>query len=368
MIAKEQQFSNILVHLSDELDIPQDKYNDAVAKYTAVGDWLGNSTSILSKYNPRIYAQGSIALGTIVKPIGSAEYDVDLVCQMEVPEVLSQGEVKRLVGERLNEHNTYSQILKSRNRCWCLDYSGQFHMDIIPAKQDLAKDGNAILIPDRDLRQWTESNPLDYIQWFKTCMKIRYEELRKEFVEARIDDIPEYRIKTPLQRAIQILKRHRDITFSKDQENKPISIIITTLAAKAYKNEASIYEALFNIINNMPNHIEFIRDIPVILNPTNKDENFADKWHKHPEKKRAFLFWLKAVQNDIVKILNIEGLANLSNELSYIFGSNSVNNAMIKYTETITEARNKSTLRFESKTGLLGAGSITVKNNTFYGK
>jgi hypothetical protein len=36
-------------------------------------------------------------------------------------------------------------------------------------------------------------------------------------------------VKTPLQQAVQILKRHRDMMFADDPEHKPISVIITTL-------------------------------------------------------------------------------------------------------------------------------------------
>lgn len=42
-----------------------------------------------------------------------------------------------------------------------------------------------------------------------------------------------------LQRIVQILKRHRDIMFNGD-EDKPISIIITTLASRAYRGETNL--------------------------------------------------------------------------------------------------------------------------------
>ena len=67
--------------------------------------------------------------------------------------------------------------------------------------------------------------------------------------------VPKYQSnKTPLQRAVQILKRHRDIMFAGD-EDKPVSIIITTLAAKAYQGEGSITEALQTILIHMDKYI-----------------------------------------------------------------------------------------------------------------
>ena len=66
----------------------------------------------------------------------------------------------------------------------------------------------------------------------------RREFLAESMQEARVEDVPEYQVKTPLQQGIQILKRHRDIMFVEDPDDKPISIIITTLAAHAYNNES----------------------------------------------------------------------------------------------------------------------------------
>ena len=53
--------------------------------------------------------------------------------------------------------------------------------------------------------------------------------------------------KSPLQRVVQILKRHRDLMFNGD-ESKPISIIITTLAARAYNKETDVLDALVNVV------------------------------------------------------------------------------------------------------------------------
>ena len=52
--------------------------------------------------------------------------------------------------------------------------------------------------------------------------------------KASVEAIPDYKVRTPLQSSIMILKRHRDIMFVKDELNTcPISIIITTLAAQS---------------------------------------------------------------------------------------------------------------------------------------
>ena len=44
--------------------------------------WENNS--FLSNFSPNIYVQGSFALGTAIKPIMDDEYDVDVVCLLQL--------------------------------------------------------------------------------------------------------------------------------------------------------------------------------------------------------------------------------------------------------------------------------------------
>lgn len=79
---------------------------------------------------------------------------------------------------------------------------------------------------------------------------------QRERITASVDDIPDYKVKTPLQRSIQLLKRHRDCMFANDAEHKPISIIIMTLSAHAYNEEPTISAALQSILTSMDRYIE----------------------------------------------------------------------------------------------------------------
>ena len=61
----------------------------------------------------------------------------------------------------------------------------------------------------------------------------RAERLVQAGMYASVDDVPVFAWKTPLQRSIQILKRHRDVMFWNSPNLRPISMIITTLSAHA---------------------------------------------------------------------------------------------------------------------------------------
>ncbi|OKP91218.1 hypothetical protein A3844_05165 [Paenibacillus helianthi] len=105
------------------------------------------------------------------------------------------------------------------------------------------------------------SNPNGYAQWFSEKNKTAFERVKSaqqrsifennQDIYVRIEDVPDALIKTPLQRAIQILKRHRDVRFINHEFPWPISMIITTLAAQFNNGDGDVYAALSNIVDQL---------------------------------------------------------------------------------------------------------------------
>ena len=62
-----------------------------------------------------------------------------------------------------------------------------------------------------------------------------------------VEEVPQWRVKTTLQRTVQALKRHRDIYFQHRVEHRPTSIIITTLAAQCYSYDRTLYDILTRV-------------------------------------------------------------------------------------------------------------------------
>lgn len=355
------EVSQLLEHIVELLDIPETHNNVAEERYKAVGKWIGDEDSQLALFRPEIYPQGSFRLGTVIRHINEAdEYDIDLVCELTISkDNVTQKQLKQMVGDRLKENDTYARMLdpKEGRRCWTLNYadSAKFHMDILPAipedsflKLQLQKNnvsgkwaGQAISITDTTHPNydqldvdWPRSNPKGYAEWFRERMKIQYDERRRiiaEKMRAGIEDVPEYQIKTPLQRVVQILKRHRDIMFEKDSDHKPISIIITTLAAHAYNNETDLFEALTNIITGMPNYIVMENGVSLIANPVDPEENFADKWREHPEREAKFRNWLQRLHVDLnIALHKGEDIKAIGESLKIILGEGVINNAFTR--------------------------------------
>ena len=130
----------------------------------------------------------------------------------------------------------------------------------------------------------------------------RRKQILAEVAKAHVEDIPDYRVTTPLQAAIMILKRHRDVRFAGKPEDRPISIILSTLAAHAYGGEETIGAALLSILQKMDQYILNVGGKLFIPNPTDPLENFADKWETHPHRARAFFEWLQQARQDFAYI------------------------------------------------------------------
>lgn len=149
------------------------------------------------------------------------------------------------------------------------------------------------------------------------------------------------------------MKRHRDIRFSGEpnEDFKPISMIITTLAARLYNNEENVFLALKNIISQLRNGgDDFSREGVIekrpdgtwyIPNPVNNDENFADRWHEDGgARARAFFQWVAWVNDDLVELVNSQEFDDAVSHLEEQFDTElSEDDSPVKSPAIITGAK-----------------------------
>lgn len=349
------RFDSLVESVAGALDVPEGAYEQATQRYEAVGRWLSAEGSPLRESRPVIYPQGSFALGTVIRPLrnAGADYDIDAVVELEGPiREWTPADLKRLVGDRLRAHADYNRMLGAEGRrCWTLEYAAAsgapgFHMDLLPSLR-AAGDAvsrtadpaspTAIAITNRTPFQryeWRPSDPKGYAGWFRGRMVVRLDGRGVPLSERRahIEAVPTYRVRTPLQQTVCILKRHRDVMFVHDREHAPISVILTTLAAHAYGGEASLGQAFVGIVSRMAQHVERSGGQVRIPNPVRPEENFADRWEGDARKEVAFEQWL-----DEVKVLG-DRLRDLSDhelegELAGMLGESVARDSVRRFAE-----------------------------------
>ncbi|KQV51698.1 hypothetical protein ASE26_29375 [Duganella sp. Root198D2] len=366
--------------MADSLEIPDGKYVAAERSYKSVGSWLDRKESVFAGNNVSVYPQGSFRLGTVIPPHDrDGQYDLDVVCEISMDKLeLTQKQLKAKLGEEVKAYARAHGMAEptEARRCWTLNYADgeQFHMDILPALPDGLRQklramaaglkesslDQSLAITciydenyDRRTNDWPGSNPKGYSDWFREQMKIvfnaRRERMRLYEMRASVEEIPEYRVTTPMQSAIKILKRHRDMRFTGDEELSPISIILTTLSALAYNQETTITGALFGILERMASHIEQRNGVYWIENPADPRENFADKWQETPAKKDAFYEWLELAKEDFALAASANAEGDFIEAMAPRMGRSLVEGAVKRGSPTIGHSLAASATNFSKK-------------------
>lgn len=156
------------------------------------------------------------------------------------------------------------------------------------------------------------------------------------------------------------------------KDDKPISIIITTLAAKAYNRQTSIIDGLLHVVNNIDKYIEERRDangkvIKWISNPVNPEENFADKWPANPQKQKNFYDWLSKLKADISGLMTKRGY-DIQFSMSEVFGQREVNKTFSNIGDAKLKFRESGAMKMAAGSGLLGnVGRATVAQHSNFG-
>ena len=308
----------LLDSIIDSLDIPESYYRRAAERHRSLGEWLCRPESKIAVFQPHVTPQGSFRYGTVTRPLkAEGEYDLDNVVTLTLPKMaMTQKQLKTLFGVEIRAYAEAHQMLspiEEMNRCWRLHYSDEtrFHLDALPCvpeeerivatiigfgvPRELAK--RAVAITDKRhpnyaliSSNWLSSNPRGFARWFEERTRSYALPRLRRLVDARlyssVEDVPAYEWKTPLQRSIQLLKRHRDVMFQENPVLAPISMILTNLATHSYNGESDIFTAVTGIVDRMPSFIRAER--PRVPNPADPGEDYADKWTRIRSSKRIF--------------------------------------------------------------------------------
>lgn len=383
---KKTEIYTILDEICRDLELTETQYEAARTSYEAVSAWLSDSDDPFLQYLD-VYAHGSAGLGTTVKPLGREDFDVDLICLVYgFSAQRDPAELKRIIGKRLRENARYASMLEEKKRCWRLNYAREFHLDIAPTVLNPACQNGGILVPDKKLREWKPTNPKGYKALFEKRASLRPKlRMLKTFAaedRANIEPFPaQSSAKGILRQTVQLLKRHRDIAFfDVEEEIAPISIIITTLAARSYEHCVLNYifdtelDVLVDTIRMMPHFIEkpFVngRRLYVVPNETTNGENFADRWNSEPQRVKAFYDWHESALADFESLRSLEGIDLLTRGLEKSLGEKVVRRVMNARTETVSAARASKSLFVAPAVGLTlssSAQATPVPRNTFFG-
>ncbi len=376
----------LLREIAESLDLNETQKQQAEDSYAAVAKVLAESGNPLLE-NAKIYPQGSFRLGTSVKPLGREEFDLDFVCHIPVnSSSFTSREIYNVVGKALSDHGTYEKMLEPKKRCWRLNYAGNFHMDITPSTIDEQHYRDGEMVPDRELSDWKESNPIGYAKWVEGIDSISptVSSMRVAMESASIEPLDTDNTNNGvLKRFIQIIKRNRDVYFQEHplSDYAPISILLTTIAAKAYemcverKSYTDMLELFEDVLQAMPDFIgrsnEWGDTKYMVENPSHPKENFAEKWNDSMLYEHAFSTWNSDFIRLVGELRTMEGkgLDVYANKMKELLGKKPVERVIEARAKSMYDHKSSGTLGILAGMGAVAsnASAVTPKKNTFFG-
>ncbi len=361
--------------LISKLDLTPAMHQNAVKKYESLRDYLKSIDEEII-----FHPHGSFSIGTTVRPYKEQQernYDLDSICLFnknrdETTQVKVRDDLKRM----LEKNEDYCSKLDFYDRCITINYADYgslgFNIDVVPSALTNAETKIKMLqkgckaeyvdtaIEISEVKQngefnWISSNPLAYVEWFNEINKPfadvgRIERKRKIFESNKtiynsVEDVPEYFNKTSLQMAIQLLKRARDVHFSKlgkeKEKLKPISAIISTIVLDTAKRNLIPYNAdVLQVISIVLEELKvyskyqklteanfrtmYFSKVTIsknngkweMWNPVNPIDNLVDSWNDDPERAKLFFEWVATLDKTIIEILddnNVEYARSIGN-------------------------------------------------------
>ena len=247
----EQYFDNFL---NDTVNLNQSRLDTLKDKVEKITDLLEKNVEGYRKV--KVSEQGSYAHKTIIKPVqDNDEFDADLLLFIKDDsfDINQFNDYVKIVFDIFKNNGNYKDITHLNTRCVTINYSGDFHIDIVPCIEN----GDSKYICNRKNNCYEETDGEGYKDWL----------IGKNQTVGK-----NYFRKTT--RLLKFLRDHKD-NFSVK------SILLTTLlgnqvnGSNSYKDLPTTLKSLSNGLNTF---LQNNPSMPTVKNPVLSDEDFNRNW------------------------------------------------------------------------------------------
>lgn len=262
----------------DKFNPTMNDYLDAITMTAAQDKQINKALRgvlVLALYafpDVKVYAQGSFATDTMVKPLTSkqgggmaGEFDVDIA--LESDEWENAVDALNSVAEAIKGDETFGtlEIDNTKDSCVRIQYPEDktgvaFHIDLVPTKLD----GEDRSVPDRPNGEWKDSDA-----------KLFADEFNKKAST-----------QSGLRHTAVILKRLRDLG---DLTDAIKSILILALVTETYFDNNSKMGDLTSVLDGVASLMDDTEQAPRVENPVNDGEDLAAGIEDYPTVRSFFV-------------------------------------------------------------------------------
>ena len=239
--------------LSEAVNLDQSRLDLLTTRVNAVTRFLAKNLDSFIRVEP----QGSYGLKTIIRPVKEGqEFDADIQLYMKYdPDKEPEDYIEELNNCFLGS-STYKDMVDRSTRCVCLDYAGDFHLDIVPC---ITKPDGSKWVCNNKTNKFERTDGTGYRDWFNEKTRITHGNLKR------------------VTRLLKFLRDHKGNFTAK-------SILLTTLIGMmVYGKEdreyfKSVPDALKTVSNRINDFLQSHPTMPTITNPVLQEENFNRHW------------------------------------------------------------------------------------------
>ncbi len=337
-----RQWETFIVSMLKKLELSAENQEKAKRRYAQFAHHIAQKLGV-DDDDVHVVVQGSMRTQTTIAGTGREKFDLDVVvklCGPRFENLLYSDAFFADFGKALRGLEGAGDP-QPKNRCWRLPYPGEpFYFDVTPAIP-LSEQITGTHLRVRDEEEvWSPSNPEEFADWFCAIANKRFIQraMNRAAMEGfKVDPLPEQPvgIDDVLRRMVQLMKLHRDSYYKKQSDArraaKPISVILVTLAAKAYDQIAtsgayttsSAIEVALELVARMPQFITYGEEIRVEnpAMPGVHGENFAEKWNTdNGLRAREFSTWHEALMQDLAALFAEEYSKRSEERVRAVFG------------------------------------------------
>lgn len=333
-----QQFdfpSALLAEIAVRVQLPPSRHAVAEKRYHTLSEWLDRPGSPLQGLVPRMYAQGSMAIGaTIASCRQNDEFDIDALAELS----LSSNTPPRVVLDLLYEAvrgdpgSRYYSMTERCTRCVQVRYGDDMHVDITPTilrpgqpeREGFIFHANSEKPTSDDKR--IVANPFGFAEWFKThtpadaVFALDFAELSREHDRillrkaADTEPVPEpveaYK-KSMALISLQLIKRWRNIRYDARSGRMPPSVLLAKLVADNANRTSSLYQELLHQAKQLKVFFEVAQiagRLVHVQNPVCPSDVFSDRWPEDLRAQRVFISDLHDLVTKLEKLANCNAL------------------------------------------------------------
>ena len=355
----------LLADVAIRLQLSATDHTKAVDRYEAVSTWIERDGSRLRDRVELFYAQGSMAIGaTVAARATDDEFDIDVVAQLCLPQPMRPEAPLDLLWEAIRGErgSRYYDMAERKTRCVTVNYKDGMHLDVTPALRIGGTPERESWIfhdrPEDPIEPSTRlvANPYGFAQWFNGVTPpdtdfarflmertSRYYTLLKAQRAADAEPVPPR--EPPLRRSdvvvLQLLKRWRNLRYSRRAGRRPPSILLAKLVGDGVGAGLRLAEGLRHHARNLRDQFRACHDRGLLLhssNPVCERDVLTDRWPANLAEQGVFVDDLSHLVRQVERMVGDRSLDEMRAIMAGLFGEQPTNRVFGAFNQTLGDA------------------------------